>query len=132
MNDFFYQNKRRGKKETRTWRRIFVCLFVFVRDSSQAQKLCSFLAGGLEPAPLLGCGSILLYSSDSLNLRLQLGEGRSAGAAPAQEAGIGSACCPPSSSPLSAAWGPSVLEAIQLSCLPELPAHPGYQVAFDV
>lgn len=94
-------------------------MFVFVRDSSQAQKLCSFLAGGWEPEPLLGCGSILLYSSDSLNPRLQLGEGRSAGAAPAREAGIGSACCPPSSSLPAAAWGPSFLEAVQLSCLPD-------------
>lgn len=61
---------------------LFVCLFL--RDSSQAQKLCSFLAGGFEPEPFLGSDSTLLYSFDSLKSRLQLGEGRQVGAAPAR------------------------------------------------
>lgn len=61
---------------------MFVCLFL--RDSSQAQKLCSFLAGGFEPEPFLGSDSTPLYSFDSLKSRLQMGEGRQAGAAPAR------------------------------------------------
>lgn len=62
MNDFIKRKEKTNKDLAKEF-----CLFVcFLRDSSQAQKLCSFLAGGLEPEPCLGSDSIILYSLDSL------------------------------------------------------------------
>lgn len=110
-NAMNYFTKRR-KKDNKDLGKDF-CLFVcFLRDSSQAQKLCSFLAAGFEPEPFLGSDSTILYSFDSLKSQPQLGEGRHASAAPARDRQESEA---PAHTPPSVERGPLFLEPTQLS-----------------
>lgn len=87
-----------------------------MRDSSQAQKLCSLLAGRSEPAPLLGSSSILLYSCASAAPAAD--GGRAAERQSCSAGRDGSTACPPPSCPLpwpgSGSWRP--LQAAACSC----------------
>lgn len=83
-----------------------------MRDSSQAQKLCSLLAGGSEPAPLLGSSSILLYSCAPAALAVDGGRETSRSCSAGRD---GSIRLPTSLLP-SALVRPWLLEAFPSSC----------------
>lgn len=105
---------------------MFVCLFL--RDSSQAQKLCSFLAGGFEPEPFLGSDSTPLYSFDSLKSAAAGGREASWCCSCQGQAGIGGSSSPTTVPPLQQGMGSLLLEPTQLS----LPDRAAGSLFFDV